>query len=131
MSKLRGALVAVAVIFGGMTLVAGIKVLSGIDPGYTVYRPLLLYNTAMGAVYILAGLAGWRSLRWGTAGAMAIFALNALVLIGVITLYLSTTGVTAPDSVAAMTLRTGVWLGLLLGYRHLLRAASGGRPTTP
>lgn len=37
-----------AVLFGAATLVAGGRVLLGADPGYEVFRPLLVYNTAMG-----------------------------------------------------------------------------------
>lgn len=101
----------VAVIFGLMTLIVGTRVLVGVDPGYQVFLPLLIYNTLMGAVYIAAGIAIWFSLRRGTSAAATIFTCNILVLavIG----YLFTNGADiAIESVRAMTLRTVVWLVL-------------------
>ncbi len=49
-------LAAVAVLFGIATVVAGTRVLSGSDPGYLVFRPLLIFNTAMGVAYLAAGV---------------------------------------------------------------------------
>ena len=45
--------------FGVATLFAGSRVLLGSDPGYEVFRPLLIYNTAMGAAYLAAGITVW------------------------------------------------------------------------
>ena len=103
----------VAVIFGLATLWAGGSVLAGRDPGYLVYRPLLLFNTLMGVVYLGAGMLAWRRARSGRTAAAVIFGLNLLVLGGVLYLY-RTSAVVAIDSVRAMTLRSGVWLALLL-----------------
>ncbi len=86
----------------------------GSDPGYTVFRPLLIYNTAMGIAYVAAGTIAWRSLDRGKYTAAAIFALNLAVL-GAIG-YLYTAGsVVAVESLRAMAFRTGVWLLLFLG----------------
>lgn len=48
MTGLRRVLALIALVFGLVTLVAGGRVLAGADPGYVVFRPLLLYNVAMG-----------------------------------------------------------------------------------
>jgi hypothetical protein len=105
---------AVAVLFGLATLVAGGRVLMGFsDMGYVVYRPLLVYNTAMGAAYVAAGAAIWYGLRWGRHAALAIALLNLLVLAGVALLY-AAGGPTAIESVRAMGLRTFVWIVLFL-----------------
>lgn len=48
----RTIIVAVAVLFGIITLFAGRRGLLEDDPGYEVFRPLLIYNTAMGLVYL-------------------------------------------------------------------------------
>ena len=105
---------AVAILFGIVTLIAGSRVLTGSDPGYRVFQPLLIYNTLMGVAYIAGGILILRNLPWGEKVAAAIFTLNLLVLGGIVFVYTSTDWV-AVDSLRAMSLRTGVWLALLLG----------------
>ncbi len=112
----------IAAAFGLMTLFAGGRVLAGIDPGYVVYQPLLIYNTTMGFVYIAAGVLIHRSLRLGRLAAAAIFTLNLLVFAFVGCLY-ATSDTVAIDSVKAMTLRTGVWCVLFLTITWLDRRA--------
>jgi len=104
----------VAVVFGLATIVAGSRVLAGADPGYVVFRPLLIYNTVMGGAYLAAGLGMWRSLRWGRHAAAIIFVLNLLVFSAIVLFYITGSAV-AIDSVWAMALRTAVWLALFLG----------------
>ena len=111
---LQRIMAAVAVVFGIVTIIAGSRVLTGTDPGYTVFQPLLVYNTLMGVVYIAGGLMIWRNLRRGKYVAASIFTLNLIVLGGIAYLYFVSDGV-AVDSLRAMTLRTVVWLVLLLG----------------
>ena len=115
-----------AIIFGLVTLWAGGTVLSGRNPGYVVYRPLLVFNTVMGAVYVAAGVLVWRRVTGGRNAAAIILALNVLVLAGVIYLY-RTGGAVAVDSVRAMSFRSAVWLILLVALglmsrRHGARA---------
>jgi len=117
---LQIALALLAGLFGALTIVAGTRVLAGADPGYVVFRPLLIYNTVMGFVYVLAGFAIWRGIRPGLYAAATVFVLNLLVLAAVAYLYTAGQGV-AVDSVRAMTLRTGVWLALSLGLVWLDR----------
>ncbi|GMV02462.1 MAG: hypothetical protein KJZ98_11745 [Burkholderiaceae bacterium] len=115
-------LVFVALLFGLATLVAGTRVLTGSDPGYVVFEPLLVYNVTMGAVYIAAGIVAWRSLGWGWRAAFAIFALNLVVLVAIAWLY-ARGGAVAVESVRAMILRTGVWLALFTGFAWLAKRA--------
>jgi hypothetical protein len=117
----RVLLAAVAIGFGLLTLVAGARVLGGADPGYVVFRPLLLFNTAMGAAYVAAGVAMLRSATWGKRAAGAIFALNLLALATVLALYASGTNAVATASLGAMTLRTAVWLALFVGLNRIMR----------
>jgi hypothetical protein len=112
---------AVAVLFGVATLFAGGRVLLGSDPGYVVFRPLVIYNTAMGVAYLAAGVTVWRNVNAGRNAAGAIFLLNLLVLVGVVVIYRSGDAV-AVDSLRAMTLRTVVWLVLWLGASWLVRS---------
>ena len=110
---LQWAIALVAVSFGVLTLFVGTRVLRGADPGYIVFRPLLVYNVVMGAIYVLAGVLAWRRPVAGKWLAGSITVLNALVLAGVGALYASGEAVAA-ESVRAMVFRTGVWL-LLFG----------------
>jgi len=104
----------VAILFGLATLVAGGRVLMGYsDPGYVVYRPLLIYNTAMGIAYVAAGAAIWSRRTAGKYAAFAIFVFNLAVLLGVVFLY-ANGGAVAVDSVRAMAFRTSVWLALFV-----------------
>ena len=45
---LRRAIALAAGAFGLVTVVAGTRVLTGTDPGYVVFRPLLVFDTFMG-----------------------------------------------------------------------------------
>lgn len=114
----------VAALFGFATIMAGGRVLTGwSDPGYVVFRPLLIYNTAMGVMYLAAGIAIWRSLHWGKCAAAAIFVLNLLVLGAIAFLYTAGSAI-AIESLRAMTFRTAVWLGLFVALAWISRRAS-------
>ncbi len=110
----------VAILFGVVTIFVGGRVLLGSDPGYEVFRPLLVYNTAMGLAYVAAGIAVWRNVRAGRNAAVAIFVLNLLVLVAILVIYRSG-GAVAVESLRAMTLRTVVWLALFFGAAWLVR----------
>jgi hypothetical protein len=109
--RLHRASIAVALLFGLLTLFAGGRVLLGGDPGHVVLVPLLLFNTAMGAAYVAAAVLLRRDLRLGRRAAGAIALLNLLVL-GALLVHAWGGGPVAGDSLAAMTLRTGVWAAL-------------------
>lgn len=111
---IQGVFALVAALFGLATIIAGLRVLAGSDPGYIVFRPLLIYNTAMGMVYMVAGVIAWRSFDRGKYAAATIFVLNFLVL-GAIGHLCATGSAVAIDSLRAMVLRTVVWLMLFLG----------------
>lgn len=123
--SVRAIVAVVAVLFGAVTLLAGGRVLLGEDPGYEVFRPLLIYNTAMGVAYIAGGITVVRNVSAGRRAAAAILLLNLLVLAGILVLSRRGAGV-AVDSLRAMMLRTVVWLFLFLGPSWLVR-----RQTTP
>lgn len=118
MKIIRSILVLVAMLFGLATIFAGSRVLLGSDPGYIVYRPLLMYNAVMGAAYLLAGIAALRNVKHGMYAAAVIFLLNLIVLIVIYYLH-AEGGSIAVDSLRAMTLRTTVWLVLLSGFGWL------------
>lgn len=111
---IQGIFALIAALFGLATIIAGVRVLAGSNPGYIVFQPLLIYNTAMGIAYVAAGIIAWRSFDRGKYAAATIFVLNFLVL-GAIGYLYATASVVAIDSVRAMVLRTVVWLVLYLG----------------
>ncbi len=110
-------LATVALAFGLVTIVAGGRVLfGGADPGYVVFRPLLIFNSVMGAAYVAAGIAIWRGLRWtryatGTLAALHLLALGALLFV------FSSGRAVAVDSLRAMAFRSAVslvlWIALV------------------
>jgi hypothetical protein len=116
----------VAIAFGLATVFAGVTVLAGADPGYAVFRPLLIFNTTMGVAYVAAGLITLRSLARGRLASAAIFVLNLLVL-AIIGYLFTTGGAVAVDSVRAMTFRSAVWLVLFLGLTWLGRGSHAPR----
>jgi hypothetical protein len=116
----------VAVIFGLATLAAGTSVLLGSDPGYAVFRPLLVFNTTMGAVYIVVGLLAWRHSRLGLYGAASIALLNLLALCAIAYLY-APEGPVASTSLQAMAFRTAVWVALLGVFAWASNAKPGTR----
>lgn len=125
MTGLRRVLALIALVFGLVTLVAGGRVLAGADPGYVVFRPLLLYNVAMGVVYIAAALIAWRNVESGARVAAGIFGLNLAVLLAIVWLHASGAAV-ALQSVLAMIVRTVVWLLLFIGLAWAVRGRASG-----
>ena len=114
-------LVSVAILFGLLTIFAGTRVLLGSDPGYIVFRPLLIFNAAMGIVYVAAGIIAWRNIKQGMCVAAAIFVLNLIVLTAIFFLYIEGNSI-AVDSLRAMSLRTVVWFVLFAGFWWLCRS---------
>lgn len=102
-------LAGIALVFGMATIAAGASVLLGRDAGYVVYRPLLIFNTAMGVVYVAAAVMIWREAARGRRAAAVILALNVAVF-GLISYLYRTGGGVAIDSVRAMAFRSAVWL---------------------
>jgi hypothetical protein len=120
MKIIQSVLALVAVLFGLATIIAGTRVLLGSDPGYIVFRPLLIYNAAMGIIYVSAGVIAWHNLKLGMYLAAAIFVLNLVVLAAIYFLYTEGSAI-AVDSLRAMSLRTIVWLALFVGLGWLSR----------
>lgn len=94
-------------VFGVLTVVAGGSVLLGLrDPGYPVFRPLLIVNTVMGPLYILAGAL---VLAHRPAGRLAAGSIG-LINLGVLAAIVVVPGTVARESIGAMAVRTAVWL---------------------
>lgn len=112
-----------AILFGLLTIIAGTRVLTGNNPGYIVFQPLLVYNVLMGIVYVITGIIAWRNPGKGKHLAAIILILNVFVL-GAIG-YLYTTGsAVASESLAAMVFRSLLWLVLFSGLAWVSRQAN-------
>lgn len=127
-SRLAAAAAVVAVLFGMATLFSGGRVLLGVDPGYRVFQPLLIFNTAMGLAYVGVGLLIWRRSRLAVTGAGLIVLANLAMFTFIAFLYRTGDGV-ARTSVLAMAFRTGVWLLLLVALLWSRRAVRVGGGT--
>ena len=131
MKIIQNTLALIAVLFGLVTIFVGSSVLMGSDPGYLVYLPLLIYNTAMGIMYVFAGSIIFRNITKGMYMAVGIFSLNLAVLITIYFLHTKSSSV-ADESLNAMVLRTVVWLVLfaILGSLSVRNKRYSDRPNS-
>ena len=103
-----------AAVFGVLTLVAGGRILLGFgEAGYAVVRPVLLFNAAMGVLYVVTAALIVSEVRRGRLLAGAIALANVAVLLAVIALR-ATGGTVAAQTLAAMSLRAGVWIAIVV-----------------
>jgi hypothetical protein len=115
---IQGILSLIPVLFGITTIIVGIGVVAGSEPGYKVFRPLLIYNTFMGLVYVIAGILAWRNINRGKYASAGIFILNLLVLGTISYIYVLGNDI-AIESVRAMIFRTSIWFSLFVSYMWL------------
>ena len=111
---LRGASV-FAVLFGLMTLKEGSAVLLGGEAARATagaYVPFVLwFNFLAGFAYVAAGLALWWRQGWAVGLALGIALATALVFVA-FGVYVMNGGAYEMRTVAAMALRTTVWLAI-------------------
>ena len=113
----------VAVVFGLATIRAGGRVLFGVPEAvaaagnYVAF--VLWFNFAAGFLYVLAGVGFWLRRRWGFLLAAAIAAATLLVF-AAFGVHIATGGAWETRTLAAMTLRSVVWIGFaLVGARRI------------
>ena len=111
---LRGASI-LAVLFGLMTLKEGGTVLFGGEAARTAagaYVPFVLwFNFLAGFAYVVAGIALWRRQGWAAGLALGIALATALVF-AAFGVYVMNGGAFEVRTMAAMALRTTVWLAI-------------------
>lgn len=131
MKIVQAILAGIPTLFGLLTIFVGTRVLLGADPGYVVFRPLLIYNATMGLAYVAAGVLIWRNSRRGMYAAAVIFVLNLIALAVIYFLYTKGSPI-AVDSLRAMSLRTVVWLVLfaVLGWLNHKNKLDSVKPST-
>lgn len=106
----RRVLALAGVAFGAISVLAGTRVLAGIDsPDYVVLRWLVFYNVFGGVAAVVAGAALWAHRDWGPLAARLVASAHAGVLGVLIVLRVFGADV-ANDSVVAMAARTTLWL---------------------
>lgn len=124
-AALRRVIAAVAIGFGVLTIKEGGAVLFG-DAAARVaagnYVPFVLwFNFLAGFVYVVCGAGLWAQRRWAAWLAVGI-ALATLLMFGAFGLHVYAGGAYEPRTVAAMSLRSLVWVGIAtLAWRQLLR----------
>jgi len=105
----------VAVLFGLMTIREGGAVLFGGEAArraagdYVAF--VLWFNFVAGFAYVAAGLGLWRRAAWSTWLSFGILA-GTLAVFGALGLHVLAGGAYEVRTLAAMTVRTVVWLGL-------------------
>ncbi len=118
-----------ALIIGGMAVVAGVQVLLGNDPGYYVIDWVPVYNYTAGILTALVtATLIWRNSRLAWSAATATFSLHTVVMLILLTLYRD---VVAVDSIRAMAIRMLAWAIILgLMYAQLRKDKASQRLTT-
>ncbi|OFW14063.1 MAG: hypothetical protein A3F70_04435 [Acidobacteria bacterium RIFCSPLOWO2_12_FULL_67_14] len=116
---------AAGLLFGALSVIAGGRVLAGIDrPDYVVLPWLVRYNVAAGIVGVVAGLGLWRARRWAVRLAGTLAALHGGVLTALVAWQVTGEAV-AVDSFVAMFLRTIVWSSIVVVTRRALAVKPG------
>jgi len=107
----------VAIVFGLATICAGERVLFGVSDAVAAagsYVPFVLWFTFVaGFFYVLAGVGFWLRRRWGfvLAAAIAVATVAVFVAFGI---HVAAGGAWESRTLAAMTLRSVVWIVLAL-----------------
>ncbi len=115
------AIALVAVLFGAATIYAGGNVLFGGGGGAAgEYVPFVVwFNFIAGFAYVAAGIGIWQRRRWAGPLAAALAVLTAAVF-AAFGVWVATGGHYEMRTVAAMTLRTGVWVAIAALLMHPL-----------
>jgi hypothetical protein len=111
----------VAVLFGAATIYAGGNVLFGRGARAAGnYVPFIVwFNFLAGFAYVAAGIGLWQRRRWAAPLAAALALLTALAF-GAFGVWVALGGAYELRTVAAMTLRTVVWIAIAALLRHPL-----------
>ena len=99
-----------AALIGGISVIAGTRVLLNIDtPGYQVLDWLVVYNILLGLVSLYVAFSLWKKPNYKLPARVLLIHFTVLVLL--VTLYRDTA---ARDSIRAMSFRSAIWTVILL-----------------
>ena len=125
-SRWVGGLAIFAILFGLLTIVSGGRALfnaEGQQAAGNYVGFVLWFNFLAGFAYVVAGVGLWRMQRWSMWLAFAIAA-GSLVVLAAFGLHVLTGGSYEMRTVAAMILRTVVWLIIsAVAYKNLYSPA--------
>jgi FAD/FMN-containing dehydrogenase len=120
----------IAVVFGAATIFSGARVLFGDGAaGAGDYLPYIVwFNFLAGFAYVAAGIGLWRREPWAAAMSLALALLNALFF-AALGGHIAAGAAYEMRTVAAMALRTVLWIGIayisVLGCRGAANRTSG------
>lgn len=117
----------VGMAFGAVSIIAGTRVLAGVDQlDYVVLPWLVAYNVAAGVAGVVVGAGIWLWRRWGATGAAILAGAHASIL-GVLVGMRLVGEAVATDSLAAMLLRSVIWLAIAGAARQVAGGRTGRR----
>jgi hypothetical protein len=108
-----------AIFIGGMSVIAGSKVLLGIDTkNYNVLNWLVLYNVILGIISILASYLIWKKNKLSKSLIPTILVLHS----GILMYLYFISQIAATESIKAMSFRVSIWIVIFLltfNYKNL------------
>ena len=116
---------AIAIVFGLATIKSGGEVLFG----GTIYQKaaghyllfVVWFNFLAGFIYLVAGVGIWMRLRWAVWLSLLI-AIATIIVFAILGVHILNGGAYETRTVAAMSLRSIVWISLFVfSYRKLIR----------
>jgi hypothetical protein len=107
----------VAIVFGGLTILSGGMALFGKPEARAIFGDIvqfvLWFNFAAGFAYVIAGAGLFHQCKWAV-WLSGLIALGTGCVFFALALHIFQGGVYEMRTVAAMTLRTAVWIGITI-----------------
>ncbi len=101
----------VAIVIGGMAIVAGTKVLMGFSvPDYEFFNSLVIYNVVMGLISLFTGYLIWKNFEWALPLSALITGFHIIVLALLLTAF---SDIISSHSINAMLFRSVIWSVIL------------------
>ena len=101
----------VAIVIGGMAIVAGTRVLTGLAvPEYEYFNTLVIYNVVMGLISLFAGYLIWKNFEWALPLSALITGFHIIVLALLLTVFKD---IIPSHSINAMLFRSAIWFVIL------------------
>ena len=99
-----------ALLVGGMSVLAGGMVLRGWQPGWTVINWLPVYNFSIGLLTLVPAYLLWVGHRYALPTSIAVFSIHTVILLLLLTVLRNTATF---QSVGAMSFRVVTWIVII------------------